>query len=150
MTGKILRYFLIAIMIFLAISGIFGGMSLIIDPSGSNLQISTAFLESTIFSSYLIPGIILLLFLGFFPAFVAYGLISKRKFRLANRINVFKRRHWAWSLSLYCGIILILWIDFQVMMIGGGFILQSIYALLGVLIVILTLTPAVTRIYKRK
>lgn len=150
MTGKILRFLLIATMIFLAVSGFFGGFSLLIDPSGNNLQLSVQLLENTIFQNYLVPGITLLLFMGFLPTFIAFGLITKRKFRFANRLNIYKKRHWAWTYSLYSGIILIIWIDIQVMMIGGGFTIQTIYALLGVLIVILTLTPEVIRQFRLK
>lgn len=150
MTSKILRYLLIAVMIFLSISGLFGGISLIIDPTGTNLHLSLYLLESTFLNSFLLPGIILLLFLGIYPAFVAYGLITRRKIKVANRLNIFKKRHWAWTFSLYCGIILIIWIDIQVMMVGGGYTLQTVYALLGVLIIIITLTPSLTRSYKKK
>ena len=150
MTSKILRYLLITVIIFLALSGLFGSISLIVDSSGSNLQLSIYLLESTIFNNYLLPGIILLLFLGLFPCFVAYGLITKKRIKVANRLNIYKKRYWAWTFSLYCGIILILWIDIQVMLLGGGYPLQTIYALLGVLIIILTLTPYVTRFYKKK
>lgn len=150
MTSKILRFLLIAIIILLAVSGIFGGISLIIDPSGNSLQIPVSFLESTLFSSYLIPGIILFTLLGIFPVFVAFGLITRKKIRIANRINPYRKRHWAWTYSLYCGIILVLWIDIQVMMIGGGYILQSIYAILGVIIIVITLTPQVMKLYKKR
>jgi len=150
MTSKTLRFLLIAIIIILALSGIFGGTSLIFDPSGESLQIPIFLLESTLFRSYLIPGIILFLLLGIFPILVAFGLITKKKLNFANKINPYKKRHWAWTYSLYCGIILVLWIDIQVMMIGGGYILQSIYAILGVIIIILTLTPRVMKFYKKR
>lgn len=149
MTSKLLRYLLIAIIIFLSISGLFGGISLIIDPLGSNLQLSTDFLESTMFKNYLFPGIILLLFLGIFPAITAYGLIIKRKLKTADKINIYKKKHWAWTYSLYCGIILVLWIDLQVMMIGGGYILQSIYAIIGVIVIVITLSPQIMKFYKK-
>ncbi len=150
MTGKILRYLLISVMALVAVSGLFGGLSLIVDPSGSSLQLPLLLLESTIFNSYLVPGLILLIFLGILPLFVTFGLITKRKVPFAKRINIYPKRHWAWTVSLYCGIILVLWIDIQVMLIGGGYMLQSIYALLGVLIIILTLTPEIIRFYKTK
>ncbi len=150
MTSKILRYLLIAVIIFLAISSLFGGISLIFNPSGTNLQLSTSYLESTIFNNYLFPGIILFFFLGILPAITAYGLIARKKLRAANKLNIYKKKHWAWTYSLYCGIILVLWIDIQVMMIGGGYILQSIYAILGVLIIIISLTPQVIKYYKKR
>jgi hypothetical protein len=150
MTSKILRFLLIAIMVILAISGLAGGINLIADPSGDSLQLTTFLLGSTLFSNFLIPGFILLIFLGIFPILVAYGLITKSKSKAANRINLYKKRHWAWTYSLYCGIILVLWIDIQVMLIGGGYTLQTVYAILGVLIIILTLSPEVMRFYKLK
>lgn len=150
MIKKIIRIKLIVAIAILAITGIYGGVALILDKSGANLELSTNLLESTIFNSYLVPGIILLILLGFFPTITVFGLITRKKSRIANKINIYKKRHWAWTYALYCGIMLVLWIDIQVMMIGGGYILQSIYAILGVLIIIFTLLPSVSRFYKRK
>ena len=150
MIKRIIRIKLIAAIAILAITGIYGGVALILDKSGANLKLSTNLLESTIFNSYLVPGIILLILLGFFPTITAFGLITRKKSRVANKINIYKKRHWAWTYSLYCGIMLVLWIDIQVMMIGGGYILQSIYAILGVLIIVLALMPSVMKYYKKK
>lgn len=150
MIKKIIRIKLIAAIAILAITGIYGGVALILDKSGANLELSTNLLESTIFNSYLVPGIILLILLGFFPTLTAFGLITRKKSRVANKINIYKKRHWAWTYSLYCGILLVLWIDIQVMMIGGGYILQSIYAILGVVIIVLALMPSVMKFYKKR
>ena len=150
MTGKILRYLLYAAMIFLAISGLYGGVILLVDPSGSKLQLSISLLENTMFTNYFIPGLTLLLLLGLVPSFTFYGLISKRKNRIASKLNLYNKKHWAWTFSIYSGIILITWIDIQVMLIGGGYTIQTVYALLGVLILILTLTPEINRSYKLK
>jgi len=150
MIKRIIRIKLIAAIAILAITGIYGGVALILDKSGANLKLSTNLLESTIFNSYLFPGIILLILLGFFPTLTAFGLITRKKSRIANKINIYKKRHWAWTYSLYCGIMLVLWIDIQVMMIGGGYILQSIYAILGVVIIVLALMPSVMKYYKKK
>jgi hypothetical protein len=150
MIKRIIRIKLIAAIAILAITGIYGGIALILDKSGANLELSTNLLESTIFNSYLVPGIILLILLGFFPTITAFGLITRKKSRIANKINIYKKRHWAWTYSLYCGIMLVLWIDIQVMMLGGGYILQSIYAILGVVIIVLALLPSVMKFYKKK
>lgn len=55
--------------------------------------------------------------------------------------------NWSWIGSLYTGIMIILWIDFQIMLIGYGHYLQFIYALLGVIIVISSLVPSVKTYY---
>jgi hypothetical protein len=150
MIKKIIRIKLIVVITILAITSIYGGFALMIDRSGSILDLSTKLLEGSIYSSYLFPGIILLIFLGVFPTITAFGLITRKKSRLANKLNIYKKSHWAWAYSLYCGIILILWIDFQVMIIGGGNILQSIYAILGVVIIVLALMPSVMKFYKKR
>lgn len=150
MIKKIIRIKLIVVITILAITSIFGGFALIIDKSGNILDLSTKLLDGSIYSSYLFPGIILLFFLGFFPTITVFGLITRKKSRFANKLNIYKKRHWAWAYSLYCGIILILWIDFQVMIIGGGNILQSIYAILGVIIIVLSLMPSVMNFYKKR
>ena len=49
--------------------------------------------------------------------------------------------------SLYTGIMLIIWIDVQIMLIGGGHYIQFIYALLGVIIVVSSLVPSVKTYY---
>jgi len=150
MVTKILRYLLITTIVFLSISGIYGGLALIINPNGALLSLPIWFLDNTIFANYLIPGIILLLFIGFFPALAAYGLIFRRQFYFVNKINLFCNRYWAWTYALYSGIILIFWIDFQIMIIGYGHLIQIIYAFLGVLIIILSLIPSNMRYYKIK
>lgn len=150
MIKKIIRLKLIVVITILAITSIYGGFALMFDRSGSILDLSTKLLEGSVFKSYLFPGIILLILLGIFPTVTVYGLITKKKSRIANKLNIYKKSHWAWAYAIYSGVILILWIDFQIMIIGGGNILQSIYAILGVVIIILALMPSVIKFYKKR
>jgi large-conductance mechanosensitive channel len=76
-----------------------------------------------------------------FPAFIAWGLISKARIAFTQKLNTHKTIHWAITFSLYLGIMLILWIDFQIMWIGYGHFIQSIYTFLGVAIVVMSLWP---------
>ncbi len=144
----IFRYLLIISMVFLSISALFGGISLIIDPKGSFLNLPIWLLDNTIFPNYLIPGIILLIFLGVFPAFTAYGLISRKQVKYTSIFNLYRKRFWAWTYAIYSGIILVLWIQFQVMIIGYGHVIQIVYAFLGLFIIILCLMPSNIKFYK--
>lgn len=128
-------YFLIALMIFQGLSGLGGGIGLIIDPSGETLHIPLNWLQGSPFSDYLIPGIILLLVLGFFPLAVSYALIRKLS--------------WSWMASLIVGIALIIWIAVEILIIGyqPKPPLQLIYGLVGIFMVILVLLPGVRRYY---
>lgn len=57
---------------------IYGGLNLIIDPSGDTMQMPLSFLEHTPFDSYLIPGIILLLVNGIFSFVALASMLLKR------------------------------------------------------------------------
>jgi len=141
-------YLLILLLAFEAIGAIYGGFSLMNDPSGSGLKMPLSFLEGTIFSSYLIPGIILFLLLGIFPLFLIFPLIYKPNWPIINGLNIYKSYHWAWTYTVYTAIMLIIWINVEMMILSTGSIIQGTFGLLGVLILILTLTPGVKRYYK--
>ncbi|MBU2650814.1 MAG: hypothetical protein KKA81_07755 [Bacteroidetes bacterium] len=128
-------YFLIVLMIFQGLSGLGGGIGLIIDPSGETLHIPLNWLQGSPFSDFLIPGIILLLVLGLFPLAVSYALIRKLS--------------WSWMASLVVGIALIIWIVVEILIIGyqPKPPLQLIYGLAGIFMVILVLLPGVRRYY---
>lgn len=141
-------YLLWLIMLFQSLSGLFGGFNLITDPSGGSLQMPLTFLEGTPFDSFLIPGIILFLLLGLLPGITFIGLLTRKSWRWAESLNIYRNRHWSWTFSVYAGIMLILWIDFQVMLIGYGHFIQTLYALVGAAILIFTLVPGTMRYYR--
>ncbi len=64
---------LIFMQIFLGINGLFGGLALIVGPDGSLLHTPLSQLRNAPLSSFFIPGILLLLFLGVYPLAVAYS-----------------------------------------------------------------------------
>ena len=115
-----------------------GGLSFVISPSGELLQIPLSLLNNTPFDNYLIPGIILLICIGLYPTIVSFGLFNR------------KENHWSWTGSVYIGIMLIIWMDVQVMLIGYNAIIQFIYAILGVLTVICALIPSVKNFYLKR
>jgi hypothetical protein len=118
---------------FQGISGLFGGLALVIDPTGELLRMPIAMLEGSPFDNFLIPGIILLTILGIFPMVVFYGLR--------------KKLNWAWTGSLMVSAALIIWIGVEIRMIGyhPEPPLQLIYGLLGLILLTLTLLPSVRK-----
>jgi len=116
---------LFALVVFQAISGLAGGIGLVGDPSGANVQLPIGWLTGTPFSSYLIPGLILLLILGVGPLIVSVGLWRKCR--------------WATPAAMAIGIALVIWIVVEIGMIGyiHNPPLQLIYGLLGVGILVL-------------
>lgn len=140
-------YVLLILLFFQAVSAIFGGIALTIDPSGELLQMPLSLLQGSPFRSYLAPGLFLLAVLGVYPLVVLYGMLTLRPFHAANALNIYKEQHWSLTHALYVGIILILWINLQILFIGYGHIIQTLYGLLGVLITIFALLPSVKKYF---
>ncbi len=62
------------------IAALFGGGSLIADPSGARLQMPISFLDSTPFRSYLIPGGLLFGVVGLSNVFAGYLALRRKRF----------------------------------------------------------------------
>ena len=124
-------YILIGLMTFQGLSGLFGGIMLVLDPSGNSLNMPIDLLKNSPFANYLIPGIILLLILGVLPLTVMNGLWKKQK--------------WSWYGSLFVSLALLIWIFVEVLMIGyqAEPPLQLVYGIAGILLLIFTLMPSV-------
>jgi hypothetical protein len=138
-----LLYFLLMV---LAFNAFYGGGAMILSPDGSMIGMEIGWIEGTPFKSYLIPGIMLLLFMGIVPAITLAGLIGKRRSVTMERLNMYPGKHWSWAVSLYTGIITIIWIIVQ-QLLTEYFILQPLICATGVLIIIMTLLPRVQEFY---
>lgn len=141
---------LIFLQVVLGLGAIFGGMVLIIDPSGELIKMPITLLEHSPFSNFLIPGIILLVMLGILPLVVTYGLIRNQPRELANRLNLFPEKHWAWTYSLYIGFILIIWIAVEAYFIRDFAAVHLGYVFLALLIQAITLLPSVQSYYSSR
>ena len=128
-------YFLIFIMALQSLSGLLGGVSLIIDPSGNMIDLPVSWLAGSMFQNYLIPGIILLAVLGIFPMITLIGLINGTK-----RSLIYAR---------LVGYALVIWIAVEIFIIGykPEPPLQMIYGIVGILILLLAYSSRVTNFY---
>ncbi len=129
----------------LGLGALYGGWYLLYDPTG--LGVRPEWLAQSPFRSYLLPGLFLLLVQGVFPLFVVAGLWWKPDWRRAGALNIYPGRHWAWTYSLYTGLVLIGWITVQIMWVPR-FWLQPVFLVVGLLILILTLWPGVMRYFE--
>lgn len=142
---RYLLYFFISLLI---INAVPAGVMFIIDPSGAVIGLSTDTLQNSPFSNYLIPGLFLLLVMGLMPIVILYGLVNKSKQVWAERLNLYKEMHWSWTFSFYLGLVLIIWINFQLLMMKEYTFLQVVISLLGVGIIIVTHLPNIKNYYR--
>ena len=147
MIRPISLYLLVPLHLILGISATAGGTLLIIRPDGSLLGMQLDWLDHSPFKNYFFPGLILLLSNGIFPLFILSGLVIKPVWQWANVFNIFHAMHWAWTYSLYAGIMVIAWIVFQMMMTQYYWI-QPVIIIIGLLIIILTMMPGMIKFFQ--
>jgi len=141
-------YILAVLLTFEALAAFYGSYQMINDPTGESIRLPLKLLKGTIFSNYLIPGILLFLLIGFPSSFLVFPVVKKPNWPLFKNLNIYKNYHWAWAFSLYNSIILILWVDFQMIILSVGSLIQGIFSLFGISMLILTLTPGVKADYR--
>ena len=139
-----------------AVAGFMSGAWLLADPSGEAMGLSHL-LEDIPFEDFTPVGVFFVICYGFLPAFAAYGLWTRRRWRWIDAVTKWTGHHWAWLASAMIGIILILWIAVEIYYLGildgvGG-ILQASMATLGIVILGFIMIPSVrqsTRLDDRK
>lgn len=141
-------YFLILLHILLGLSATIGGIMLMLKPDGSLLGMQAEWLQQSPFQTYRIPGFILLTCNGILPLLTAMGLLLKPNWKIPNLLNIYENRHWAWAYSLYSAIIIITWITIQ-LILTSYFWLQPVMIIIGLLILICTLTPSIMKHYEK-
>jgi hypothetical protein len=114
---RCLAFGLGALQVFIGICGVAGGFGLVTGPSGSNLGFQVEWLIKSPFSDYLIPGLVLLIVIGF--GNLAGGALSFSRYRYASRC------------ASILGTFLIIWIVVQVWWIGLTIWLQPLFFGLG-------------------
>ena len=78
--NKLLRIISVFLLLFLGFGGAYGAMMLLSDPTGAKFGWPSELLDATPFNSYLLPGIVLLCFIGILPLVIAVFTIKKRKY----------------------------------------------------------------------
>ena len=142
-------YGLIGVMLFMSFGALFGGYSLVRDPSGGLLGMSVEWLGHTGFSDYLIPGLILFSTLGVLPLVAVFLLWLRPEWSPMQGLERLFHIHWVWGVAFGIGLAQMLWIAYQVTTMGLLFWLQPTMFAVGLLIVAVCLLPSVRHHYGR-
>lgn len=109
--------FLGVLQLFTALGAIPAGLSMVLQPDGVALGMSTEILTESPFQDFFIPGLLLLFVIGFLHAIAAF--LS------------FGRHQYAGVFGVVMGAILIGWISIQIYFIGLVHVLQPLFLLIG-------------------
>ena len=115
--SRFVVYFLGALQVFIGLTAIVGGLWLVFDPSGAQMNIPLEWLSNSPFTNYFVPGLILLLVNGVGNFFAG--------------IFTFLRIKYAGDMAIAFGTFLVLFILIEVWFIGVQSLLQPLYLLLG-------------------
>ena len=105
--------------VFIGLGAVGGGLALVLEPSGANLGIPLELLKSSPFSTFLVPGVVLL---------AVNGLGS-----LVGAAASFARYRYAGETAMALGVFLVAWIVLQVYWIRAFHWLHALYLGLGIL-----------------
>jgi hypothetical protein len=120
---KTLRIIAMLLLLFNGTGAIFGGWSLMTDPSGSDLQIPVNYLEHSPFKDFLIPGVILFTVNGIFSIIVLLW-------------TFFQWRHYYWLLMAQ-GALSLGWIIIQMILLRQIYYLQFIFGGIGLVFLVI-------------
>jgi len=117
---KTLRILACLLLLFNGTGALFGGWSFIQDPTGSDLQIPTTYLEHSPFKDFLIPGIVL---------FTVNGVLSL--VTLVWTLMQWKQYGW---LIMIKGAMLVGWIIIQMIMLREINLYHFIFGSIGIIL----------------
>jgi hypothetical protein len=137
---------LVFFLLFLAMGGLYGGIAMLIDPTGGSLQL-TETLPLLPISSFILPGIFLLVVMGLVPLLLIYGLLVSPKWKWVERLFRWSGHHWSWTGTVGLGIALAIWLIIEGLLIGFEWAIQYITTVDGFLIMLLVLMPGVRKFY---
>ena len=125
-------WLLLVLLLIQGLGGVAGGLSLVLRPDGSIMQMPASYLDGSPFPDFLIPGLILLLVLGVLPLVAVAGL--------------WMRRRWAWYAAFIVGCALMIWILVEITIVPFSW-LQPAFGVVGVLIFAVSVLKSVRRCF---
>lgn len=144
------RNVLLILLAFLGAGALFGGVVLIVSPSGKLFGMPLSMLDKSPFADFLIPGLILFVVLGVAPCLLVFALLTTPVSRVAERFNVYPDMYWAWTGSIYVAFALISWLQVEMMFLQAVGWLHTFYMFLAIALLFVALLPSVRNVYKIK
>jgi hypothetical protein len=109
---------IVVLEIFLGLGALFGGGAFILAPDGHLLGMPTSLLAGSPFPSYLVPGIVLFVFVGIAPLIAAAMTLRRQTFAPIAAIAV--------------GLTLVGWVSVEMVVLAGpGSLAWALYLVLG-------------------
>lgn len=145
MRRPLLIWPLLLALLLLALGGLYGGIAMLADPSGRTLALD-AVVHLLPVSNYVLPGLFLLSAFGIAPLLLSFALIARPNWSLLDRLFRWSNHYWAWTGTLILVGIIAVWLTYEGLLIGM-FPITYFTAILGFLILLLSIFPSVRKYY---
>jgi hypothetical protein len=139
----------IALLIFLGISGLFGGGAFILAPDGHIIKAPQSWLEDIPFSNFLVPGLFLFFVVGVLSLLAAVALLRRPAWFGLQRIVPFKGHYWGWTVAGVAGFGILIFEIVESAYIGLSWP-QLLYGGIGAAIILLALSGPVRGFYRQR
>jgi len=131
-----------AILFFLAVSAVAGGVGLIF---GSEMFPSEWLPDIPLISSWLVPGLVLGVGFGIGSLVVGFGMVRRWRWRWLGLLERWTGEHWSWTATLAIGFAHMAWIGLELIYLPSYSWLQAIYGAVGIALFAMPWLPAVRR-----
>ncbi len=145
MKRPVMLWPLIFFLLFLALGGLYGGITLLVDPSGNLLGLDDV-LPFLPVSDFILPGIFLLVVMGLAPLLLCFALAVLPSWPWFNALFRWSHYDWAWTGTIVLMAILAIWLIVEVLLIGL-FPITYATAAIGLLILLFAMMPSVRTYY---
>ncbi len=133
-------------LLFLALGGLYGGIAMLLDPSGGALQMAEV-LPLLPVPNYVLPGLFLLFVMGLAPLLLIYGLLARPAWPWIEPLFRWSKHHWAWTGTMLLALVLAIWLIVEGVLIGFQWPIQYVTAVNGLFILVFALWPSVRKFY---
>jgi hypothetical protein len=139
---------LIGLLGLLSVSSLYGGLSFVTDRTGAGLQARLSWLADTPVTDFLLPGLFLLGVFGIGGALLIVGLIWRPSPGPLRRLDAAWGHHWSWIGTIGLGVVLVLWIVYELLVMPEQIWLQPVLIVIGLSIAWIPFVRSMRRWYR--
>ena len=145
MQRPVTLWFLVFVLLFLALNGLGGGIVMLMDPTGNLLGVADI-LPFLPVPNFILPGIFLVVVMGLLPLLIGYALIARPNWPWVDSLFRWGNHYWAWTATVALVAILAIWLAVEGILIGM-FPITYATAVVGLLLLLFALWPGVRKFY---
>ncbi|MGB2964520.1 MAG: hypothetical protein WBB69_11100 [Anaerolineales bacterium] len=147
MKRPFMLWVLLIVLVLLSVGGFSGAIPMLADPVSGGYLDFEELLPLLPVSSFFLPGLFLLIYMGFIPLLLVYGLIARPRWSWLDRSFTWSGHHWAWTGTIILSAGIAIWLAYEGWLVGWWPI-TIITAVQGGLILLIALIPNLRKYYK--